>query len=134
MQQDIMNKVNRSYGQCCTSKGFFDDFYDNFLASSPKIAGMFAGTEMTRQKQLLRAGIGHLIMAYQGNPMSIMKLEKIGASHDREHINVAPKMYPLWKNALLKTVSKHDPEFNDDVRKAWVQVIDKGIATIVAKY
>ena len=134
MSDAVMDKVNRSYGQCCTSKGFFDDFYNNFLASSPEIAGMFAGTEMTRQKQLLRAGIGHLIMAYRGQPMSKMKLEKIAVSHNAAHMNIKPALYPLWKKALLTTIAKHDPEFDEEIRKAWLKVLDKGISDIIARY
>ncbi|HAB85833.1 MAG TPA: globin, partial [Pseudomonas sp.] len=31
------NRVMQSYGRCCASPRFFDDFYATFLASSPAI-------------------------------------------------------------------------------------------------
>ncbi len=50
------DRVMQSYGRCCASTGFFDDFYRHFLASSPQIRAKFATTDMTAQKHLLRAG------------------------------------------------------------------------------
>ena len=44
--------VQRSYGACCMSARFFDDFYAAFLASSNQIAVKFANTNMAKQKQL----------------------------------------------------------------------------------
>ncbi|HCH76819.1 MAG TPA: globin, partial [Pseudomonas sp.] len=51
------NRVMQSYGRCCASPNFFDDFYASFLDSSPAIREKFVRTDMTAQKQLLRAGI-----------------------------------------------------------------------------
>ncbi len=38
--------VMQSYGRCCASSGFFDSFYQYFLASSPEIREKFANTNM----------------------------------------------------------------------------------------
>ncbi|HGB7429174.1 TPA: globin, partial [Pseudomonas aeruginosa] len=40
------DRVMQSYGRCCASTGFFDDFYRHFLASSPQIRAKFATTDM----------------------------------------------------------------------------------------
>ena len=42
--------VMQSYGRCCASASFFDDFYRNFLASSPQIREKFTDTDMPAQK------------------------------------------------------------------------------------
>lgn len=44
------DRVMQSYGRCCASPTFFDDFYQQFLASSPKIREKFTGTDMPAQK------------------------------------------------------------------------------------
>ena len=49
--------VMQSYGRCCASDGFFDSFYDHFLATSPEVRDIFANTNMAGQKLLLRQGI-----------------------------------------------------------------------------
>ena len=48
--------VMQSYGRCCASDGFFDSFYDHFLATSPEVRDKFANTNMAGQKLLLRQG------------------------------------------------------------------------------
>lgn len=134
LDQQIVNKVSRSYGQCCTSAGFFDDFYTNFLGMSQDIASKFRHTDLARQKTLLRAGLGHLVMAYAKSPMSRMKMNKIAESHSRNALDVDPKLYPLWKKALLKTIATHDREYNSSIEKAWSKIVDAGVKGIIDRY
>lgn len=75
------NRVMQSYGRCCASPDFFDDFYASFLASSPAIREKFVRTDMTAQKQLLRAGILNLVLFARGMPDT--KLRALGKSHSR---------------------------------------------------
>ena len=49
--------VMQSYGRCCASASFFDDFYQQFLQSSPEVRAKFTNTDMPAQKLLLRQGI-----------------------------------------------------------------------------
>ena len=62
------DQVMQSYGRCCASADFFDDFYTRFLASSPLIREKFVNTNMQAQKQLLRQGIMNLVMVARGMP------------------------------------------------------------------
>ena len=98
------NRVMQSYGRCCASPRFFDDFYATFLASSPAIREKFARTDMTAQKQLLRADILNLVLFARGMPDT--KLRALGQSHSREQLNIHPELYDLWIAALLKTIGQ----------------------------
>lgn len=129
-----MQLVERSYGRCTLSAGFFDDFYRNFFGSSPAIAPYFSKTDMTKQKQLLRAGISHMILAAKGNLISQNKIKQLGESHDRRHLNVKPELYSLWEQSLLKTVQAHDPQFNLVLQMAWHKVLLVGIEQIKSAY
>ena len=40
----------------------------------------------------------------------------------------------LWLDALLLTVSGHDKQFNESIRGAWREVLNKGISVIKAGY
>ena len=124
--------VMQSYGRCCASDGFFDSFYQNFLASSPQIRDRFANTDMPAQKLLLRQGILNLVMYARGMPDT--KLRALGESHSRERLDIRPELYDLWLDALLLTISEHDKECDADVRQAWREVLNKGIAVIKAGY
>lgn len=126
------NRVMQSYGRCCASPDFFDDFYASFLASSPAIREKFVRTDMTAQKQLLRAGILNLVLFARGMPDT--KLRALGKSHSREQLNIHPELYDLWIAALLKTIGQHDGELEQQDLQAWRTVLNKGIDVIKAAY
>lgn len=126
--------VSSSYGACCISPGFFDDFYQTFVASSPLIREKFAKTDMAKQKQLLREGIGYMIMYYDGMLIAENKVKSLGASHARDRMNIEPAMYELWLSALVKTIAKHDRGFNPELEKAWRRVLLKGIDLMRSMY
>ncbi|RRV14097.1 globin [Stutzerimonas xanthomarina] len=126
------NRVMQSYGRCCASTDFFDDFYASFLASSPAIREKFVRTDMTAQKQLLRAGILNLVLFARGMPDT--KLRALGKSHSREQLNIHPELYDLWIAALLKTIGQHDGELQQQDLQAWRTVLNKGIDVIKAAY
>lgn len=126
------NLVMQSYGRCCASPDFFDSFYRHFLASSPQVREKFTQTEMSGQKQLLRQGILNLVMHARGMPDT--KLRALGESHSRGKLDIRPELYDLWLDALLLTVSEHDQQCNAEIRLAWSEVLNKGIAVIKAGY
>jgi len=126
------NRVMQSYGRCCASAGFFDDFYAAFLASSPAVREKFVRTDMTAQKQLLRAGILNLVLFARGMPDT--KLRALGESHSRARLDIRPELYDLWIDALLKTIRQHDGELQQQDLKTWHMVLNKGIDVIKAAY
>lgn len=126
------DRVMQSYGRCCRSEHFFDDFYVNFRATSPVIRDMFVNTDMDAQKHLLRAGILNLVLYARGMPDT--KLKALGQSHSRTGMNIHPDLYDLWLKALLQTVIEHDPEVGPEDRKAWLNVLNKGIDVIKSYY
>ena len=126
------NRVMQSYGRCCASPDFFDDFYASFLASSPVVRDKFSRTDMTAQKQLLRAGILNLVLFARGMPDT--KLRALGESHSRERLDIHPQLYDLWITALLNTIKVHDGELQQQDLQAWRLVLNKGIDVIKAGY
>jgi hemoglobin-like flavoprotein len=126
------DRVMQSYGRCCASASFFDDFYRNFLASSPKIREKFTDTDMPAQKQLLRQGILNLVMFARGMPDT--KLRALGASHSRGGFDIRPELYDIWTEALLDTVGQHDSQLDPALRRDWHEVLNKGIAVIKSHY
>ena len=119
--------VQRSYGTCCLSPSFFDDFYAAFLATSPQIAAKFVNTDMAKQKQLLREGIGFMIMYYDGAMIGRIKVDQLGQSHSQSRMDIKPQWYDLWLSALLGTIKKHDKEYSPALEQAWRAVLSKGM-------
>lgn len=127
--------VKDHYGKCVISRGFFDDFYAVFTAKSPEIRQMFAHTEMSAQKDALRAGLTFLIMFAEGrSAFAADKLDKIGGTHKKSSLNIRPELYPLWMQSLLETVRKHIPGFDDAALKAWTAVLQHGVNRITSHY
>ncbi len=126
--------VQCSYGACCISPAFFDDFYAAFLASSPQIAAKFAHTDMANQKQLLRAGIGFMIMYYDDAMIGRIKVEQLGRSHSQARMDIKPQWYDLWLSALLATIARHDKQYSPALEQAWRNVMGKGIEAIRKQY
>jgi hemoglobin-like flavoprotein len=124
--------VMQSFGRCCAKPSFFDDFYQQFLASSPQIRAKFLHTDMSAQKLLLRQGILNLVMHARGMPDT--KLRALGESHSRARMDIAPELYGLWIAALLQTIKQHEVTFDDSLRQAWLEVLNKGIDVIKAGY
>lgn len=124
--------VFQSYGRCCKSNSFFDDFYATFLASSPEVAAKFETTDMVAQKHLLRAGILNLVLYARGLPPT--KLKALAESHSRARLNIQPHLYAYWLDALLQTIHEHDAEADAAAIEAWRRVLSKGIEVIRGGY
>lgn len=126
------DRVMQSYGRCCASSAFFDDFYQNFLAASPQIHEKFHYTDMPAQKLLLRQGILNLVLYARGMPDT--KLRALGCSHARDALDIRPELYDLWVDALLKTIRVHDHAWDEETGPAWREVLNKGINLIKSYY
>lgn len=126
------NLVFQSYGRCCNSNNFFEDFYANFLASSPEVTAKFVDTNMAAQKHLLRAGILNLVLYARGLPPT--KLKALAESHSREKLDIQPHLYTYWVNSLLDTIRSHDSESDPACLDAWRRILNKGIEVIKGGY
>ncbi|MDT3722175.1 globin domain-containing protein [Pseudomonas oryzihabitans] len=124
--------VMLSYGRCCASPAFFDDFYQCFLASSPRVREKFAHTDMAAQRLLLRQGIMNLVLVARGLPAT--KLRQLGESHSRARLDIGPELYELWVACLLATLAQHDAEFSPALRQEWRDVLEAGIAVMHSHY
>src|SRR5262245_36120994 len=106
-----LKEVNRSYGRCCMSPKFFDDFYDRFMGSSEAVKVAFANTNMARQKEMLRSSISYMLMYAAQSDFANGLLEKLAHKHGRDGLNIDPKLYDVWQTCLLETIAVHDAEF-----------------------
>lgn len=127
--------VKDEYSRCLIRPTFFDDFYKEFTSQSLEIRQKFANTEMTAQKDALRAGLTFLIMYAEGkSAFAADKLDKLGDSHKKSRLNIRPDLYPLWMQSLIATVKKHVVSFNDASLKAWQAVLQNGVNRIKSHY
>lgn len=127
-------QTKASYGRCCLAPGFFDTFYTTFVAASPVVREKFRKTDMAKQKILLREGITFMILFAGGSAMAAGKIKALGESHAKIRLDIAPALYPLWIDALLIAVAKHDPQFSKDLDEVWRRTMAKGIGVMQSMY
>lgn len=135
MNEEIVAQVRSSYGRCTTSKGFFGDFYDEFLSRSPEIGEKFKNTNMENQQIALKNGLGMLILFAKGNHhMATRKINDLSASHSKARLDIKPEFYLYWISSLLKTIEKHDAKFNPELKQSWEKLLQVGVDEMVSKY
>ncbi|TAN48931.1 MAG: globin [Methylococcaceae bacterium] len=131
----VRDLVEKSYGICRMTGSFSSDFYDLFLASSPLVREKFADTDMQTQQRMLDQGIRHLIRYFHApSQVTLDKMQELGRSHSKSRLNIEPALYAIWLDVLLKTVAKHDPDFDDELENAWRKVAEYGITAMLAMY
>lgn len=118
--------IGEGVGITDRGKIFFRRFYENFLASSPRVREKFAETDMERQAAVLQKGLYHLISFYLTKNDNQYLLD-IALSHGSDNYEIEADLYDLWLDALLKTVEELDPEYDRDLRLAWQIVMAPGI-------
>ncbi len=112
---------------------FFKQFYDHFLASSEIVAEMFKDTDMDAQVKMLQRSMFHMISFYVSKQEDTY-LEGIAESHGKRKHNVAPELYDLWLEALIKTVSELDPEYEESIGLSWRLAMAPGIVYMKYHY
>jgi hemoglobin-like flavoprotein len=125
-----------SLGRCRASAGFLEDFYARFVGSSEEVRAKFAGTDMRRQVRMLEDSLLVVAVAVQGEDGSLARgdLPRIAARHSRADLDVRPGLYDLWRECLIDSVRRHDPEFSGEVESAWREVLGFGIDYMRARH
>ena len=131
---ETITTVRDSMGRCIFHGNLVERFYEIFLDSDPKIKPMFANTDMEKQKQLLDHGLSLAILYVSGHAMGKRGLQRLRESHSRNNLNVSPELYPFWKQSLIQAVTELDPEYTDDIGRAWDEVLQQAIDYIAEGY
>lgn len=134
MFPEDVDAVIASYHRCMHGEGFVDTFYELFLAKSSDVAAKFRHTDFVHQKLMLRQSLLMMLM-FNHNPEDVSDdMERLGERHSRGGVDIPPRMYELWLDALCEAVEQHDAEFTPEVAEMWRSAMKPGIDLIIAKY
>lgn len=117
---------NDSFEKCLQGHygAFFEIFYREFEASSPKIKTLFANTDPQRRYDMLEESI--LILAtYSVDHKVTPELKQLALLHAR--LGLDTTMFDCWFDALMATLSSVDSRFDEDHIEAWREVLSPGI-------
>ncbi len=128
--KNVCDQVIASYHRCRQSGAFFDTFYDILLGKSPEIASKFARTDFARQKMMLKASLLEMLNFYDGIESVREEIEQLGKLH--HHLEVRAEHYEQWLDSLCEAVTRHDPEYRDDLGEMWREAMRPGIAMMLS--
>lgn len=104
---------------------FLDTFYDRFIRSDESIEEIFTHTDMDRLKRKLKSSLRMITRQVDHEPGVDMYMEHLARLH--HGYAIPPDMYTQWLDALVRTASECDPEFNPEIEAAWRDSIEPAI-------
>jgi hemoglobin-like flavoprotein len=126
---------NDSLARCLRGEQFFQRFYELFLASSPEVRDKFHATDFRKQRRMLQTSF-YMLIEYMvlGWPECRAYLERIAVAHGRQGRDIAPHLYDLWLECLLRAVKECDDRWSPEVEAAWRYMMNAGIAFLKSRY
>ena len=108
-----------SLERCAASEDFIPSFYQRFLSSSEEIQQKFSNTDFEHQNIMLLRSLRLSGSATSGDPKALEEIRERAETHDRYHLDIKPELYDYWLDAVLKTASETDPQWDSDIDHAW---------------
>lgn len=128
--QDFYDSYERIFGKQTRINDsgliFFDQFYKRFANADDDIKKAFENTDMERQKRMLKKSLLYCV-SFTLSDKSLEHMKGIGEIHDKNHLNINPKVYDTWLECMIATVKEFDPEFNSRVDLGWRLAFSQGI-------
>ncbi|MCG7899230.1 MAG: globin [Candidatus Thiodiazotropha lotti] len=117
-----LKRFQQSLRRISLKQGFYDTFYDHFIAQSDEIAAIFHARDMDQLKGKLKETLQMVEDALMGKPGVVLYLEMLGRIHTR--LKVDQRHFEMWKYALLSTIERYDDEYDAEVKMAWEAAIE----------
>ena len=135
MDAPAIRVFNDSLARCLRGDQFFQRFYELFLASSEEVREKFRATDFRKQRRMLQTSF-YMLVEYiaLGWPECKAYLERIAVAHSKQGRNIAPHLYDLWLDSLLRAVKECDPEYSTEVEAAWRFMMGAGIVFLKSRY
>jgi hemoglobin-like flavoprotein len=135
MDTPAIRAFNDSLARCLRNDQFFQRFYELFLASSPEIRAKFQNTDFRKQRRMLQTSFYMLIEYIALDwPECRAYLERIAAAHSKQGRDIAPHLYDLWLDCLLRAVQENDSQYSSEVEAAWRFMMGAGIGFLKSRY
>jgi hemoglobin-like flavoprotein len=129
-KESAFDLVAASYQRARATGELFDTFYRLFLAKAPEIRVMFARTDFPHQKLMLRESLLEML-TFSRNGAGRDEIDRLAARH--RSLNVQPKHYELWLDALCEALAQHDPAFTPQLAQLWRHSMRPGIEIMTAQ-
>jgi hemoglobin-like flavoprotein len=113
----------QSLERCAADEQFIPAFYDRFLGSSIEVRSKFRQTDFSKQHAMLLRSLRLAAGAVEGDHDALVELAARTETHDRQHLNIPPRLYQFWLDAALTTAAQFDPEWDHPTAVAWDRIL-----------
>jgi hemoglobin-like flavoprotein len=113
----------QSLERCTRDAGFLPAFYARFLATSEEIRNKFLFTDFAHQNAMLLHSLRLAAAATDGDHEALKELHERAETHDRDHLNIEPRLYTVWLRAVIDTAKQFDGDWTDDLEATWRRIL-----------
>jgi hemoglobin-like flavoprotein len=124
----------KSLNRCIEKEGFIPSFYRRFLASSEEVRFKFRDTDFEAQYKRLEDSLFLVAAATYGQTEGLQHLRERATTHSRQHLNIKPEFYELWRSAILATAREYDREWDEEVEAAFESILGFAIEYMIKRY
>ncbi|QDT04476.1 hypothetical protein K227x_28670 [Rubripirellula lacrimiformis] len=124
----------KSTERCLANEAFIPAFYDRFINTSDEIRRKFRFTDFEKQNKMLRRSLELCAGATTGEADSLAEMNMRAKTHDRDHLNIAPRLYDLWFESIITTASEFDDQWDDKIEAAWRRILGHVVQHMIRKY
>lgn len=124
----------RSVRRCVATDSFIPAFYERFMGTSDEVKTKFRHTDFEQQNRMLRRSLEICAGAIAGEPEALREIDERATTHDRDHLNIEPRLYDIWLESIIRTACEFDDHWDDTIEAAWRSVLGHVINHMIRKY
>jgi hemoglobin-like flavoprotein len=126
--------VKASFARC-SSTNMLDVFYEAML-EEPAIRKIFERRQQNLDtiKHKLRRTLVFLLANAADPDLLHLRLQRVASLHSRSAHSVHPRLYRHFIQAMLQAVAQSDPEYDEDVKKAWLHILPVPVNYFIKHY
>lgn len=128
-QEELTQIFNDSYERVMSSterqRNFFETFRQLLMSTLPEARDAFRNSDSEAQTRFLRALVGIFLLSSQPQ-INRADLRKVAMRYWESGIDIAPRLYPVWLECLIRAVQTFDVQFDEKVAEAWRETFAEG--------
>ena len=124
----------QSVSRCVNKDAFIPAFYERFLGASAEIRDKFRSTDFDKQNKMLARSLELCAGATAGEAKSLAEINERAMTHDRNHLNIEPRLYDIWLETIVGTARDFDDQWSDSVESAWRKILGHVVNHMIRKY
>lgn len=130
----VKEKFLQSLDRCEHNEGFIPLFYARLNSSSDVVKSHFRNTNFEQQNHMLMKSLRLIAGVTANEREALQELRERAETHDRKHMNIKPELYECWQTSLVSTAAEVDPQWDEEIERAWNSILDDVVNHMIKFY